>query len=135
MMVCLVTDKPIVDSLGFARARASVDGRWHLYRLAGTAVVRYIGPEMTGRYMDEAHPDIAQLPQYLDRYRGVVETKVPSWRRGAPKLSIRGDYHTIENIVVPLTEDGARVDMLAAYSVMFEDKEPLVWKPSRAFRV
>lgn len=88
------------------------------YRLVGTKVVQYIGQEVTGRWMDEAHPDIAGNTAYLRRYEGVVHSAIPSWRRGMPSLTILRDYDAIENIVLPLASDGSHVDMLAAFSVM-----------------
>lgn len=87
------------------------------YRLVGTEAVEAIGSEVTGRWMDEAHKPIAENPAYLDRYRAVFEHKLPSWRRGTPQLWIHKQYHTLENIVVPLASDGTNVDMMAALTV------------------
>jgi hypothetical protein len=87
------------------------------YRLIGTEAVEAVGAEVTGQWMDEAHPVIGQTPGYLDRYRAVVEQKVPSWRRGTPRLWTHKKYATLENILVPLASDGSTVDMLAALTV------------------
>jgi hypothetical protein len=87
------------------------------YRLIGTEAVEAVGAEVTGRWMDEVHGAIAQLPGYLDRYRAVVEQKLPSWRRGTPRLWTHKKYATLENILVPLASDGTTVDMLAALTV------------------
>jgi len=96
------------------------------YRLAGTAVVEYIGLEVTGMWLDEAHPDIASKPGYLDRYRAVVETGTPNWRRGQPRLTILKEFLGIENLLLPLASDGRHVDMIAAYSIMHHENERVV---------
>jgi hypothetical protein len=88
------------------------------YRLAGTRVVQYIGQEVTGRWMDEVHPDMVGNAEYQRRYEDVVRSRIPSWRRGMPTLTVLQDYYAIENVLVPLASDGAHVDMLAAFSVM-----------------
>jgi hypothetical protein len=87
------------------------------YRLVGTEAVEAIGAEVTGRWMDEAHPMIAENPGYLDRYRAVCEHKIPSWRRGIPQLWVNKQYHTLENLVLPLASDGVTVDMMVALTV------------------
>jgi hypothetical protein len=48
------------------------------YRLAGTEAVEAIGAEVTGQWMDEAHAVVAREPAHMDRYRTVVEQRVPS---------------------------------------------------------
>jgi hypothetical protein len=90
------------------------------YRLVGTRVVYLIGRDVTGRWLDEAHEDIASKPGYYDRYRRVVETGIPSWRRGLPVLSVLQDFGVIENLVMPFAADGRHPDMLLAYTAMHE---------------
>lgn len=87
------------------------------YRLVGTEAVEAIGAEVTGRWMDEAHAAIAENPGYLDRYRAVCEHRIPSWRRGIPQLWVNKQYHTLENLVLPLASDGVTVDMIVALTV------------------
>lgn len=87
------------------------------YRLIGTEAVEAVGAEVTGKWMDEAHPVIAQTPNYLHRYQAVVEQRYPSWRRGTPRLWTHKKYATLENIVMPLAADGNTVDMLACLTV------------------
>ncbi len=87
------------------------------YRLVGTEAVDVLGAEVTGQWMDEAHPVVAHQPDYLDRYRTVIEQKTPSWRRGTPRFSIHKKYTTLENLAVPLAADGETVDMLAVLTV------------------
>lgn len=40
------------------------------YRLAGTAIVEAIGREVTGQWLDEAHPHIEDRGGFLARYSG-----------------------------------------------------------------
>jgi hypothetical protein len=87
------------------------------YRLVGTEAVEAIGTEVTGQWMDDVHPAVSQTPGYLDRYRAVVEEKIPSWRRGTPQLWTNKRYGTLENMVVPLAHDGVTVDILVALTV------------------
>jgi hypothetical protein len=89
------------------------------YRLAGTGIVEAIGHEVTGQWLDEAHPNIRANGHFFDRYRGVVETGVPSWRKGRPMLWTNRDFGAIENLVVPLATDGRTVDILCAYTVLY----------------
>jgi len=86
------------------------------YRLAGTETVEAIGVEVTGRWMDEVNPLPLQDQSYLDRYRAIVEQRLPSWRRGPPLLMSKR-VRTIENLVVPLASDGVTVDMMAGMTV------------------
>jgi hypothetical protein len=88
------------------------------YRLAGTHVVNCVGRELTGRWMDQVQP-LSMAPGYLDRYRDVVETGKPSWRRGPPRLHAERGYSVLENILLPLARDGKNVDMLLALTVCY----------------
>lgn len=96
------------------------------YRLVGTRVVRAIGREVTGQWLDEAHPEIGGDPNYLARPRQVVETGVPSWRRGTPNLWQPEIFGAIENLMMPLASDGHRVDVLMTLTV-FYDTEGRAW--------
>jgi hypothetical protein len=91
------------------------------YRLAGTRICELAGRELTGLWLDEAHPFVAENPDYLDRLRRVADTGEPSWRRGKPKLFLaeKADFTEIENIFLPLAADGRTVDMVLAYTVFF----------------
>lgn len=87
------------------------------YRLVGTEAVEAIGTEVTGKWMDECHAAMHEEPAYYERYRAVVEQKLPSWRRGVPRLWTHKKYATLENMVLPLAADGITVNMLAALTV------------------
>lgn len=96
------------------------------YRLTGTAMVESHRRELTGLWLDEAHPHLNNLPDYNARYRRVVAERQPSWRRGRPFM----DHHhrIVENIVLPLATDGCRVDILLCIS---ELDEPIYDEPPR----
>jgi hypothetical protein len=88
------------------------------YRLVGTRIVEAIGREVTGQWLDEAHPHLANDSVYIGRYRKVVETAEPSRRRGTAKIWLHDDYREIENVVLPLASDGKNVDMLMVLTVL-----------------
>jgi len=89
------------------------------YRVAGTRVVELAGQELTGRWLDEAHPHL-RVNNGLARFERVVETGVPDWRRGKPKVFLAHmDYAEIENCLFPLARNGATVDMILVYTVFY----------------
>jgi hypothetical protein len=89
------------------------------YRLAGTTIVEAIGHEVTGQWLDEAHPNIEDRAGFLARYSGVVESGQPSWRKGYPRLWTHRDFGSVENLLLPFARDGHTVDMLCALTVLY----------------
>ncbi|HJT07881.1 MAG TPA: PAS domain-containing protein [Stellaceae bacterium] len=89
------------------------------YRLVGTAIVEAVGREVTGRWLDEAHPHLGSVAGFFDRYRHAVEQKQPEWRRGKPRIWVHRDFGEIENLLLPLAADGTTVDILIAYTVLY----------------
>ncbi len=87
------------------------------YRLVGTEVVTMLGREVTGQWLDEAHPDIDAHQSYLSRARGVIDDHLPNWRHGRPNLWKHDTYTTVQNLIMPLAGDGRTVDMLFNISV------------------
>jgi len=89
------------------------------FRLCGTAMVRSLGREVTGAWVDEVQPRFVANPEARDRFRMVVETGCPTWRRG-PSLWLRDPKHyVIESCVVPLAADGHFVDKLFGIGIAF----------------
>lgn len=88
------------------------------YRLVGTRVVEAIGQEPTGRWVEEIHPHATTLEIFMERYRRVVDTGIPSRRRGTARLWSHDDYREIENIVLPLATDGINIDTLLILTVL-----------------
>jgi hypothetical protein len=89
------------------------------YRLVGTGVVEAMGRDVTGQWLDEAHPHLVNDDVYWQRSRDIVAGKVPSWRRGPPHLWKHETYSIVENLIMPLAADGTNVDMLCILSVFY----------------
>ena len=91
------------------------------YRLVGTRIRELVGRELTGQWLDEAHPFVAEDPATLDRFRRVATTGEPSRRRGKPTLFLtdKADFTEFENVFLPLARDGETVDMILSYSVFY----------------
>jgi len=89
------------------------------YRLAGTRIVEAIGREVTGQWLDEAHPHVGADPASLERYRQVVASGVPSRRKGRATLFHHNDYKTIENAIFPFAADGENVDLLMICTIFY----------------
>jgi hypothetical protein len=89
------------------------------YRLVGTEVVEAMGRDVTGQWLDEAHPHLASDDAYWQRSRDIVASKIPSWRRGPPHLWKHETYSIVENLIMPFAADAATVDMLCIFSVFY----------------
>lgn len=89
------------------------------YRLVGTQIVDAIGREVTGQWLDEAHPHIRAHPHFLERYARVAATGIPSRRRGAARLWRHEDYREVENLILPLASDGTTIDILMVLTVLY----------------
>jgi hypothetical protein len=89
------------------------------YRLYGTALANSLKRDVTGRWMDEAAPEIIGNPEVRDRLRFMVEAGRPTWRRGPTKRGGRDPLHRIiENCVAPLAADGETVDIIVGVAVI-----------------
>jgi hypothetical protein len=89
------------------------------YRLAGTSIVYAAKREVTGQWLDDVRPQVRTIPGYFDRYRAIVETKEPSWRRGPPNFQMNAYFVSLQNLFLPLARDGRNVDMILAGTVYF----------------
>jgi hypothetical protein len=90
------------------------------YRLVGTEITRSVSREMTGCWLDEAQPEFERTPMLRDRFRYIVGTGRPTWRRGQTFWERDPTHRTIENCLVPLAADGETVDKIFAFSVLFD---------------
>jgi hypothetical protein len=90
------------------------------YRLYGTALVRSLDREVTGRWLDEVQPETVLNPVLRDRYRFIVETGRPTWRRGQSFWYRDPLHRMIENCFTPLAADGQTVDKIMGLSVLFD---------------
>jgi len=95
-------------------------------RLAGSDMVRSIGQEVTGRWLDEVHPLSASDPRSRGRFRFVTELGRPAWRRGTPRWARQPEFKIIESLLVPLAADGRSVDKIMAISVTFDVKGRMI---------
>jgi len=89
------------------------------YRLVGTAIVEAVGREVTGQWLDDAHPHLRGVAGFFDRYQRAAVEKQPEWRRGKPRIWTHRDFGEIENLLLPLAADGVTVDILIAYTVLY----------------
>src|SRR5439155_7987308 len=62
------------------------------YRLCGTELVRSLGREVTRLWLDEAHPQLLENPESRERFRFMVETGRPTWRKGTPLWARHPDH-------------------------------------------
>ncbi|HWD59108.1 MAG TPA: PAS domain-containing protein [Stellaceae bacterium] len=89
-------------------------------RLAGSDMVRSIGEEVTGKWLDEVHPASVSDPSSRDRFRIAVELARPTWRRGQPRWARQPEFKITESLLLPLAADGRTVDKIIAISVTFD---------------
>jgi hypothetical protein len=87
------------------------------YRLVGTRIVARLGHEVTGRWLDEIHPQWHDEPEHFEGLRQVVEEQMPVWRRGPPLIRKDSQVAEVEQLVLPLARNGETVDILLAISI------------------
>ena len=95
-------------------------------RLAGSEMVRSIGREVTGKWLDEVHPASVTDPDSRERFRIAAELGRPTWRRGTPRWARQPEFRIAESLFVPLAADGRTVDKLIAISVTFDTNGRLI---------
>ena len=91
------------------------------YRLVGTRIVEAHGYDMTGQWLDEAHPEFRSDTPVRREYLTVIEERRPSYRRGKPVFGVNEEKYTgIERLLLPFAADGATVDILLAMAVFLD---------------
>jgi hypothetical protein len=90
------------------------------FRLVGTTIEEVRGQFLTGKWIDETSPEIKDMDAYYRRYRDVVETHRPSWRRGPSQMQHLRDIEDLENILLPLATDGTNVDILLCKTIYYD---------------
>jgi len=91
------------------------------YRLVGTRIVEAHGYDMTGQWLDEAHPEFRDDTPLRCEYMSVIEERRPSYRRGKPVFGVNAEKYTAtERILLPFAEDGQTVDILLAMTVFLD---------------
>lgn len=92
------------------------------YRVCGTELVRSVGYEVTGRWVDEVHPELIANPESRERFRFMTETGSATWRRGPVLWARDPEHRTVESCIVPLATDGSSVDKLLGMLVLFDSQ-------------
>ena len=95
-------------------------------RLAGSDMVRSIGREVTGKWLDEVHPQSVTHKSSRDRLRIVAELGQPTWRRGTPRWPRQPEFRITESLILPLAGDGRTVDKVIAMSIAFDGNGRLI---------
>jgi hypothetical protein len=93
------------------------------FRLIGTRIVERLGREVTGQWLDEAHPHLANDQNYFERYHRVVIQKEPSWRKGPPLFKQDPTVAYLENLILPLAADGGTVNTLLNITILYTKDE------------
>ncbi|MBI1245875.1 MAG: PAS domain-containing protein [Alphaproteobacteria bacterium] len=89
------------------------------YRLVGTNLVGIHGTDYTGRWFDEARPEVLRVTPNYDRYHHMVDDRRATWRRGTPIHATDPHWHTTESAMMPLAGDGSSVDILLCGSIYY----------------
>ncbi|WP_192813256.1 PAS domain-containing protein [Oceanibaculum indicum] len=93
------------------------------FRLVGSRIVNRLGHDPTGERLEDASLDYEQNPSLTERYRATVEHRQPTYRLGPQRLTRTRDFEFVENIFLPMAEDGRTVDMLMALSVLVDNPD------------
>ncbi|NKB56615.1 MAG: PAS domain-containing protein [Alphaproteobacteria bacterium] len=92
-------------------------------RLVGTRIEEFAGVNLTGGWIDDNLSD-SRTPGVQKGMVEVVETRLPSWRRGKPLISAHKNYAELERLYLPLAEDGETVDMILAMTLFLTMPAP-----------
>ena len=86
------------------------------YRLVGSEHVAAFGRDLTGEWLEEAHPaflDSSAHPAFSAAAGGAAI----SHYRGPPVYFVRKDFLSIERLILPLARDGRLPDILLGITV------------------
>jgi hypothetical protein len=92
------------------------------YRYCGGELVRSLGSEVTGRWLDEVEPQLSADPEPRERLCFTALTGRPTWWRGPAHGRHGLDHRTVESCIVPLAGDGTTVDKMIGITVAFDRK-------------
>lgn len=100
--------------------------RRYRYRLVSTTTTKHLGYEMTGKYTDEI-PE-KELRDYVERlYAETVTAAAPIYAKD--KAVLDGRVWEYEALMLPLSSDGSRINMIMAFR---ETAVPRTAPPSKA---
>lgn len=81
------------------------------FRLMGSRVETFFGGNFTGKPFVSAYIKNHRSQAYLDMC-GILEDRIPRWRRGAAGLVENREHVEIERVFLPLGEDGRTVSII-----------------------
>ncbi len=87
------------------------------YRLIGTEITRRVGRDSTGLPLDEVYP-AEHYDAVVAPLRWVIENRRPLRTMGRLWFADR-DWHSFEAVHLPLSKDGATIDMILVRTVIF----------------
>jgi hypothetical protein len=95
------------------------------YRLIGTAICAFLGRDYTGRAVDAAtYGEGEILSRLLQLFTAVVETRGPVAYKGNIWYVSGREWRQVEALLMPLSHDGATVDIIFAGYVTVGPIEP-----------
>jgi hypothetical protein len=95
------------------------------YRLIGTAICTFLGRDYTGRIVDAAtYGEGESLNRLLELFTAVVETRGPVAYKGNIWYVSGREWRQVEALLMPLSRDGATVDIIFAGYVTVGPIEP-----------
>jgi hypothetical protein len=89
------------------------------YRLVGTREVQTLERDVTGRWLDEAHPHLTVTANGSARFHHIADTGKPTYPKGPVTFVHHKDDRIVENCILPMARDGASVDMIVGCSVLY----------------
>jgi hypothetical protein len=81
------------------------------FRLAGTAIVEFLGQEATGKWCEEVYEDFANSEAYVSM-RECAETGQPRYRDGRVISRPDRTYIQAQRLHLPLATDGTTTDVI-----------------------
>lgn len=85
------------------------------YRLSGTEIVRAMGADNNGRFLDEIHANFSETTT-CKQYMEVLRTGLFAYREGPPTRK-NEEHRWIQRLLLPLARDGKSVDMILGMGI------------------
>ena len=89
------------------------------YRLVGTKEVETLQREVTGQMFEEVHSHSYDRQETTGRFLESVQDGVATYRKGNLVALHKKEHVAVENCIVPMARDGALVDLLIGYSILY----------------
>lgn len=95
------------------------EGLRYLIRLVGDALIDSGAPFRKGLFMEDLGDQIDQAAAKAI-HDGVVESRQPNWRRGAPIVKHLKFIALLERVMLPLAADGQTVDHILIMTLFYQ---------------